>query len=85
MEALDARVDEVLGNTTAPATKYVYIREISRFVLWLYEHSDQQLDDVLVDGEIRQQLVLEHLHRVPLVSPIYFEILTTQDCMGYIK
>ncbi|KAG2760108.1 hypothetical protein PC116_g13288 [Phytophthora cactorum] len=32
MEALDARVAEDLGNTTARATKYVYLRALSCFV-----------------------------------------------------
>ncbi|ETN10706.1 hypothetical protein PPTG_22685 [Phytophthora nicotianae INRA-310] len=41
MKVLDARVEEVLGNTTAGATKYVYLRALTRFIKWLYETSDE--------------------------------------------
>ncbi|OWY94594.1 hypothetical protein PHMEG_00035630 [Phytophthora megakarya] len=55
IEDIDARVGEVLENTTAEKTKYIYLRALARFVEWLYINTD-------VNG--RQTMF-------PMVTPAY--------------
>ncbi|KAJ8544432.1 hypothetical protein ON010_g11835 [Phytophthora cinnamomi] len=90
MEALDARVDEVLGNTTAASTKYVYCRALIQLVGWLYANTDRDHREVLFT---RQFLALESVNddsisqwftREPLESPMDLQVLTTKDCMRYL-
>ncbi|ETP48504.1 hypothetical protein F442_05762 [Phytophthora nicotianae P10297] len=90
MEALDARVGEVLGDTTARATKYVYIRALAHFVDWLYGHTDGSHRVVLFTRsfleleQINNDTITQWFDRVPLTSPINLSVLTTKDCMRYL-
>jgi hypothetical protein len=94
MEALDALVDEVLGNTTAANTKYVYLRALARFIAWLYCNTDEERRLLLFTAEFRAlqgetgEFVAgsstEWFSKVPLRSPAVMNILSTQDCMRYL-
>lgn len=54
MEALDARVEQVLGSITSDNTKYVYLRTLSRFIEWLYENTEADRRQVLFTSTFRE-------------------------------
>ncbi|ETI32886.1 hypothetical protein L915_19811 [Phytophthora nicotianae] len=80
MEALDARAGEVLGNTTARATKYVSIRALARFVDWLYGHTDDSHRVVLFT---RSFLSLNRLTTTQLLSGLTECLLQVQSTLVY--
>ncbi|ETP53806.1 hypothetical protein F442_01318 [Phytophthora nicotianae P10297] len=87
MEVRDARVEEVLGNTTAGATKYVYLRALTRFIKWLYDEGRRESLFAISFCDIETisaDTIAEWFARSPVVSPIDLSTLTTQECMRYL-
>ncbi|KAF4030404.1 hypothetical protein GN244_ATG17824 [Phytophthora infestans] len=83
MDVLDARVGEVLGDTSVWTKKYVYLQGSSVFHSRrpppiFFAISFRQVEPVNYDA------VEEWFIRTPLVSPLYKEVLTTQECMRYL-
>ncbi|ETI44351.1 hypothetical protein F443_10946, partial [Phytophthora nicotianae P1569] len=75
MDELDARVEEVLENTTAEKTKYTYLRAIARFVEWLHTSTDDDRGQTLFTSSFRELqtinagTITSWLSRPPLRSP----------------
>ncbi|KAG6941482.1 hypothetical protein JG688_00018650 [Phytophthora aleatoria] len=47
-------MEEVLENTTAEKTKYIYIRAIARFVEWLYANTEEDRRQSLFTSAFRE-------------------------------
>ena len=86
MEALHARVDEVLSNTTAPATKYAYMLALAQSGAWLYnetpnhERNSKFTSDFLAfvgDAEVDKTVFRRWQSQVPLRSPYCAQKRTT--------